>query len=294
MLGVRSTPLTLAYQTGPFTVKLRTDLPALATLANCFYGDLAPAAVVDFNLRIRRVSGWRRWWRPQAIFISERTSIFEPYPAEQAFPLLEWGTNWCISMRAHQFLMLHAGVVERGGRALLLPALPGSGKSTLSAALACRGWRFLTDEIGLVDHRNGQLAPLPRAIPLKNQSIDVIQDLFPNAWIGPRFENTRKGTVAHMRPPAESLVRQQECAVPAWIVFPRYRAGWPTRIEGLEKSVAFTRLSQNAFNYRHLGATGFSALCGLILACDCWSLQYSDLDHAIATLGELTGTRAPA
>lgn len=290
MIGPRAS--LLAYRTGPFTVKLRTDVPGLAGLVRDFYGDTVPAAIVDFNLRVEKVSGWRRWWRPQVIFINERTSIFEPYPAEQAFPLLEWGTNWCISMRAHKFLMLHAGVVERGGRALILPALPGSGKSTLSAALACRGWRFLTDEIGLVDHRDGRLAPLPRAIPLKNQSIGVIQAGFPEARLGPRFENTRKGTVAHMQPPAESLHRQQESAVPAWIVFPRFRAGQPTRVERVEQSAAFTRLSQNAFNYRHLGEAGFNALCRLILTCECWSLHYSDLEHAIATLDALTGTTA--
>jgi predicted ATPase len=33
-------------------------------------------------------------------------------------------------------------VVERDGHALILPAMPGSGKSTLTAALVQRGWRL--------------------------------------------------------------------------------------------------------------------------------------------------------
>jgi predicted ATPase len=46
--------------------------------------------------------------------------------------------------------MLHAAVVEKNGKALILPALPGSGKSTLSAALAMNGWRFLSDEFTMI------------------------------------------------------------------------------------------------------------------------------------------------
>jgi hypothetical protein len=42
-------------------------------------------------------------------------------------------------------------VLERGGRALLLPAPSGSGKSTLCAGLAFNGWRLLSDELALLD-----------------------------------------------------------------------------------------------------------------------------------------------
>jgi hypothetical protein len=48
---------------------------------------------------------------------------------DQTYPMFEWGLNWCIASHAHSFLVIHATVVERGGRAMVLPAPPGSGKA---------------------------------------------------------------------------------------------------------------------------------------------------------------------
>jgi HprK-related kinase A len=239
-----------------------------------------------------RSGGLRRWWRPQAVFALENETPFDPYPADHAFPLLEWGLNWSIATRGHQFLMLHSAVLERAGQALILPALPGSGKSTLSAALSHNGWRFLSDEFGLVERRTGAIHPLPRALPLKNRSIDIIAERGLAEEIGPRFKKTRKGTVAHLRPPLESLERQRDTADPGWIVFPRFIPGNPTRVTRLSQSMAFTRVAQNSFNYRMLGADGFESVCRLILACPCYALDYCELDKALTTLDDLTGTTA--
>jgi HprK-related kinase A len=229
---------------------------------------------------------------PQAVFRFENRTPFEPYPQDHAFPLLEWGTNWCIASRGHRFLMLHAGVLERDGRALLLPAMPGSGKTTLTAALAHRGWRFLSDELALVDGEQGLIHPLPRAAPLKNQAISVIRDFAPEADIGPVFRKTRKGDIAHLRPPADAIERQLEPAEPVWIVFPRFIAGRQLHIKQLRQSLAFTRLSQNAFNYRLLGATGFERLTRLIRRCRCYSAEYGSLSEIVAALDDLPGSCA--
>ena len=81
--------------------------------------------------------------------------------------MLEAGLNWCIGNLAHQYLVIHSATLERGGRALLMPAPPGSGKSTLCAALITRGWRLLSDEFALVDPATGLLVPVPRPVALK-------------------------------------------------------------------------------------------------------------------------------
>lgn len=282
------------YRTGPFLVNLVANFRSLLTLLADLYPQgevVAQEAIFDFHVSMMRSRGPRRLWRPQVRFSIDRLSPFEPYPFDHAFPLLEWGLNWCIAMRAHQYLMLHAGAVERGGKALVLPATPGSGKSTLSAALAFRGWRLLSDEFGLYDAKAASLLPLPRAVPLKGRSIDVIRAFAPEAHLGPVFPKTRKGDVAHLRPPGDSLRRQQEPAAPRWVVFPSFRqgSGSGATLEAIPPDVAFTRLAHNSFNYHLLGRAGFEALVGLVRRCECFSMVYSDLDRAIACLDEACG-----
>lgn len=277
--------LPFIYRAGPFVVAVHTALPDLRERLDWCYGAVrepADGTLVQFNVGIGPGPSWRRLLAPQAVFRYEQRNPFEPYPLDHAFPLLEWGTNWCIGDRGHQFLLLHAGVVERAGWALILPALPGSGKTTLTVALTQRGWRFLSDEFTLVDLVTGDIHPLPRAAPLKNASIDVIRRFAPTVELGPVYTKTRKGNVAHLRPPADALARQQETARPAWVLFPRYRAGHPLALTPLTPSLAFTRLAQNSFNYRLLGADGFRALTRLIAGCGCYAADYGDLDGIIA------------
>ncbi|WP_295582197.1 HprK-related kinase A [uncultured Lamprocystis sp.] len=282
----------LVYRSGPFIIALRTRLADTLDLLEQFYGPCWASrgpAVAHFQVEINSASGIRRWWRAQAVFALDALHPFEPFPREHAFPLLEWGLNWSIATRAHRYLMLHAGALERNGQALLLPAMPGAGKSTLSAALAYRGWRLLSDEFGLIRPTGGDILPLPRAIPLKNRSIPVIREFLPDAFLGPVFPKTRKGDVAHLRPPLPSLARQTEPAQPRWIAFPRFVPGLRRpQLKRLDKSLGFARLAQNAFNYRLLGEGGFMTLVRLVRECTCFSMDYGNLAAAIALIEEIT------
>jgi len=207
-------------------------------------------------------------------------------------PLFEWGLNWCIGTTFPRHLMLHAGVLEKHGQALLLPAMPGTGKSTLTAALATRGWRLFSDEFGIVRHADVQLLPMPRAVGLKNQSIRVIRAFAPDAFMGPVFTGTRKGDVAHLAPPPESLHRQHEPAPPAWVIFPRYLEGATARLVPQTQSVAFTRLANNAFNYQVTGAEGFRTLTALTRRCAAYQLVYGRVADAVECLDRLAAETA--
>ena len=143
-------------------------------------------------------------------------------------------------------------------------------------------------EFGVVRPEDGLLLPLPRLIPLKNESIEVIRKFRPQAVIGPSFLNTRKGTVAHVQPPADSIKRAQEPARPRWFVFPRWVAGAPLTLEAMPKSQAFLMVATNAFNYEVLDETAFRLVTEMVRSCDSYSLTYSDLDEAVNALDELS------
>jgi HprK-related kinase A len=238
----------------------------------------------DLHVSIDRAPGLRRWLRPQVLFRCDGAQPFEPFPADHALPLLEWGSNWLIGQRMSHLLLLHAGVVERDGGALLMPALPGSGKSTLTAALSLSGWRLLSDEFGAYDPALREFRAVLKPVALKNESIGVIREFAPHARFGPEFPKTRKGTVAHLAATADSVARRRETAVPRAVVLPQWRAGSPTRLEPVAPKDVFGALAFNAFNYKLLGEVGFDGVLHLARSCQAWQLIYSDLPEALAAI----------
>jgi HprK-related kinase A len=282
----------LVLRTGPFRSRIRTDIPQLADTIALLYADypLDEDGFADFQLHFKAAGGWRRWLRPQVRFDQDGLQPFKPLPLGQAHPMFEWVMNWCVSNKALSYLVIHAAVLERGGCAVILPAPPGSGKSTLCAALACRGWRLLSDELTLVRPADLALVPLPRPVSLKNASIEIIRSWDPQAVFGPAVPETSKGTIAHMRAPTASVAAAGEPARATHIVFPRYEAGAATSLAPVPKAQLFTRVADNAFNYTVLGETGFDTLGRLVDACAGSDFRYSSLDEAIAVFDSLAGT----
>lgn len=282
----------LFLRTGPFIARIQSSIPSVASGIRLMYADSALAdehGFADFHVRLASPANLRRWFHPQVLFLHDGLSPFKPLPLDQAYPMLEWGLNWCISSFAHQYLTIHAAVIEKQGRAVILPAPPGSGKSTLCAALVNRGWRLLSDELALIRLSDGHLVPLSRPISLKNESIQIIQDFEPSAVITPQTHDTSKGTVAHLKPPAESVQRMSEHALPKWIMFPRYVKGAAPKLTVKGKAQSFMQVAESAFNYSFLGEIGFSALSRLIDTCDSFNFVYSRLDDAIAAFDSLSG-----
>ena len=280
----------VSFRLGPVVVDVSSDIPAVAEGLWRFYADYPAAGddgYADFHVRLFQVGGFRRWFRPQVQFGMDGRHPFKPLPLEQAFPMFEWTLNWCVATYAHQFLIFHSAVVERDGVAAILAAPSGSGKSTLCAALANRGWRLFTDELALIDLHDGQLVPFPRPVGLKNESIQVIRDYAPEAVIGPSYHDTRKGTVAHMKASADSIVRAGDRARPGWVIFPHYLRQTDVSIRPIKKAAAGLSLIENSFNYHVLGQVGFEALAGVLDRSHCFEFSYSNLDEAIAVFESL-------
>ena len=278
------------FQTGIFSICLKTTITPVVQEVRSLYVDyplIDSASFADFHISLDHPQNLRRWFKPQVLFLFDGKAPFQPMPADQAFPILEWGLNWCVSTQANDYLIIHAAVIEKQGYTAILPAPPGSGKSTLCAALVCRGWRLLSDELALIRMDDGKIVPLPRPISLKNASIDIIKDYEPTSTFSRKVTDTIKGTVAHMKPPTESVLRAFESAQAAWVVFPKYQSGETTRLEPLSRSRAFIKIADNSFNYSLAGKKGFEVLSGVINHCKCYEFTYSDLDDAVKTFSML-------
>ena len=280
----------LVVSTGPFLFRLTSPFASVADGLALLYGrhEVQAADVyADFAVHIGHGAGLRRWIKAQSRFLFDGQPVFEPLPEAHAYPLLEWAMNWCISAHAHQYLIIHAAVIERGGRAAVLPAPPGSGKSTLCAGLLHRGWRLLSDELALVSMADGRIWPLCRPVSLKNASIEVIERFEPAARFNRISHDTTKGSVTHMQVPQAHL---DAMAIPAplrWVVFPNYVSGAPATMVARSRAGSVVDLARNSFNFGVLGAAGFERLCDLVEGSRCFDFSYSRLDDAVSAFEQL-------
>lgn len=280
----------LWFDYGAAVLRLRSDSAVLAAQLQAVYRNFAfigNAPWADLHIQIERPRNLRRWFGPQVVFRCDGRQPFEPFPADSPVPLLEWGGNWLIGQRLNDLLLLHAGAVERDGLALVLPALPGSGKSTLTAALSLSGWRLLSDEFGAYDPQLQAFRAMLKPVALKNESIDAIRRFAPHAPIGPLFPKTRKGAVAHLSAEPDAVTRRLEPARPGAVILPRWVGGSPTVIEPLPPDRVFAALAFNAFNYSTLGAISFDAVVSIARQCPGWTLIYSDLSDALSVIDRL-------
>jgi HprK-related kinase A len=273
----------LLLKLGPFVARLKTDVPALACGISLIYADFevcSPEEFADFHVEISRATGLRRLFKPQIRFSFDGRPSFTPLPVAHAVAMLEWGLNWCVASHCHQYLIIHAAVIEKEGKSAVLPAPPGSGKSTLCAGLVMRGWRLLSDELALYDVESGLIYGMSRPINLKNQSIDVIRQFAPDAVMTASIPDTTKGSVALVRPPSTSVFRASEPVRPSWIILPKYSPGVSSELAPHSRARTFMLIAEQSFNYDIQGQRGFEAVGNLVEQSQCYQFTYSRLHDA--------------
>lgn len=279
----------IAIELGIASFLVRSTLTPVVRNFYTLYGDhqlVEQGKPVDFHVKVRSTSTLRKWLHPQIEFICDQHSPFLPLPKSQAYPVLEWGMNWCIASHCHNYLLIHAAVLAKDGKAIVFPAPPGSGKSTLTGYLAHTGWRLLSDEMAVIDTKTLQVFPFIRPICLKNNSIDLIQQWFPQAIVSDVARDTSKGDVAHVKPPLDSLANMYEPADICAVVFPKYDAAVELDIYTLDKCSAFLALTENGFNNNVLAEDGFTALTRIVEQANNYELAYSNMAELVSFLND--------
>lgn len=301
LLAQRFSEASVTLDYGAALVRVRTLLKPFVRDFQRVYGAFflaKEANFADFHIEVCSGKGLRAILGPQSRFLIDGIQPFDPFPREQALPHFEWGVNWCFGQRFNQHVLLHAGVLALGERGVIMAAPPGSGKSTLTAAMMLRGFRLLSDEFGVLCPRTGQLWPMLKPVALKNRSIDVIRAYTDEAILGPVYGGTRKGDVVHLAPDEASVDARRLPARPRLVLFPRFREGAALTTRRLPSEEAFARLAFNSFNYGLLGRISFHAVVDVIDSCSAYELEYSRLDEAIeclrAMLSESTVAMAAA
>jgi hypothetical protein len=110
-------------------------------------------------------------------------SVSRPVDLDVALAFLEWRLRGSVAVWAPDRIFVHAGVVAHEGRALLVPGLSFSGKSTLVAALVRAGAVYLSDEFAVLD-ADGLVHPYPKPLSLRPPSGEPTQEVTAEALGG--------------------------------------------------------------------------------------------------------------
>lgn len=271
----------------PFSFLIETDSPLIINNLETIYGSLLQPAqeqISDYYLQLIKGKGARSIFRPQARFFCDQHEPFKPLKHAQAFAFLEWGMNFTVAANEMQYVIVHSAVLAKGEQAILFPAPPGSGKSTLTSYLSHKGWRLLSDEMALIVPQTKTVVPFVRPICLKNSSIKLVKQWFPEGKFSSIAKDTHKGDVIHLSPPDSSWELKELPAQISAVVFPQYNANIELDIYRLTMSQGFVQLAENAFNYGVVGEKGFSTLTKIIEDVPVFEVHYNDAQEVRAFL----------
>jgi hypothetical protein len=264
---------------------IRTDDGALTHHLDSVYGDLEETPERDVDVDLRHIDG------EIAVTVEDRT-YYRGTSRGVALANLAIAVNHEAVRATEHLVLVHAGGVEREGRAAIFPAAPAAGKSTLVAGLVQRGFRGLTDEVVALDPATGHVLAYPRPIALKRGSWAVLPTLRPQ--VEPDVEPYL--TEQWLVPP--SHIREGgigRTCTPALVIVPRYDAGATTTCELLSRAEALEALASSCHNLDRWGRRGFIVLADVVRQSSCHRVTSGTLEgacDAVEALFEAGGGRS--
>jgi hypothetical protein len=208
--------------------------------------------------------------------------VCPPLAAYELAPVVKGAVVMAALERHPAMLHVHAGVVARGRDCLVLPAVPGSGKSCLTAALVRRGLTYLSDEVGVLDEGTLAVRPVPVSLCVKEPAWELLAPLYPELARLAVHRRPDGRLVRYLNPPEEAMPREDGQAFRArWIVFPRYTPGAVTALRALPLVEALPRLLEDGIEMpRRLSQADVALMAAWLEDLLFFELEHSDLGTA--------------
>ena len=217
---------------------------------------------------------------------SNTTSVFTDVSTESVLPhLLQLVFD--LSCKAlSQYFLFHAAVISKVSKAVLFPAHVGSGKTTLAAMLAKRGFQYFSDELAVIDVETLKVRPFTMPMSIKPGSLAVLTPEYPELdTLADHFRPDGK-VVRYLQPPNESLPETDSTATVSALVFPHYKEGDGNYLMSLSKEDTLQRLVQTCSSDRSLRPQDIKAMLAIVEQSECMALHYEDTHEAIRLLAE--------
>jgi hypothetical protein len=225
----------------------------------------------------------------QTILCRDQVPVLSCSEENQLAPLAK-SLVWQTAVNDHDFFLdIHAAVVGDGERCYLLPATPGSGKSTLTAALVHHGFEYFSDEVALLHGNDLLVQPVPLATCIKDTGVAVLSAYYPRL---PELRMHQRGDgkrVRYMPPPAGSTPATGTLRPVGAIIFPLYSPDRPTTLEGIDTMTALQSLMRECLIVdTRLDRDKVAGLLKWLARTPCYRLSVSNLEEAVRLIQSIS------
>lgn len=196
---------------------------------------------------------------------------------------------WQTAVHSHDFFLdIHAGVVGDGDQCILLPAPPGSGKSSLTLALAHHGYEFFSDEVALLHEPGFQVESVPLAACVKESGLGLISQYYPEVCNLESHMRSDGKIVRYLPPDAANIPANGTKRPVAAIIFPRFDPSAAFDFSPMSKLEALVLLLQECLIVDSvLNPKKIEDLLNWIKQTPCYRLTNHNLDKAVKSIQNL-------
>ncbi len=212
---------------------------------------------------------------------------------QDALASLEWAiNNAAVEQLGARYVLFHAGAVAYAHQGILLPAVAGSGKTTLVAGLVAAGFQYLSDEVGALDPLTGRLVPFPKSLCVKQGSRPILEPLYPQLRDGTSRRRFGGAPMQYLTAPHGAVA---SASVPVrFVILPQYTDGVDTKLEPVTRSLALERFMEQSFSLPAHGAPGMRTVVEVLARADCYALAIGSLQEAVELVRNLAcGSSTP-
>ena len=194
---------------------------------------------------------------------------------------LEYKIYTILINRFSDYYLIHAGVVAHDDKAILLPGSSGGGKTTLIAGLLKNGFRYLTDEIGIIDPHTLRVYPFPKPLNMKTGSLSLFDNFEPEMELIDKNEMNIEKKIHHVRVNSAYVQVIDKPVAVGDIVFVRYNPDEKSTLTPVSRANAILKLAKYSFNHYRFKEKGIEILESLVRGCRCYQLKFADVGKAV-------------
>jgi hypothetical protein len=278
-LTYRQPDISIFFAISCYTVKVTLDSQMIAHKIRAILSHLEIPETQQVSLQLDVISN------SDTYLIVKDSDVLEQTETESDTALMVFSQIMTFTCKHDNWLiLLHAAGVSWQGHGLVFPALGGSGKTTLTAALIKHGFDYINDDVIPLLRNSHELVSLPFSLSIKSGSWPLLQSLYPQLE-GLEVFASQERSIKYLPPPPKSIQTHTYSA--KHIILPVYQAGATASLEPLHTVSALQAIIEGeSALHLPLNKADIKALISWLSGLTCHRLTYDELNPAVTLLSQ--------